>query len=120
MEDEHARGSRNILQSSGLVDFRDITKIHIDPAGKRKRAGSVLRRATQESAEIADDDKTDFEVVLESGERVRFEVSTRSGTTCYDVLKVTIKQASNAKDAKEWVERLRKLHEYWKHRQRVE
>lgn len=54
-----------------------------------------------EVAQVSNGSKV-FEMVLDrSGEKVRFEAHTPEA-------------------AKEWIDRLRRLHEYWSHRQRVE
>jgi hypothetical protein len=131
MSNEFARGSRNILECTGFVDFRDIVAVRSKahkPKKTKAMMGAMTRTTEVEDApDVAQAPKGSkvFEMILDrTGEKVRFEVRDDDGQfgcqkTWLNSDPVT-EQAHNPEAAKEWVERLRKLHDYWSHRQRVE
>lgn len=83
MSNDFARGSRNVIECTGFVDFRDIVAVRSKTLKPKKTVmGSIAGTTDVEDApEVAQAHKGSkiFEMRLDrSGEKVRFEVSGRS------------------------------------------
>lgn len=97
LDSEKQRMRLFLQEAAGCVDFRDIDSIDLVSTSMSTAPAAAGTGGTSTPKR---DEKT-FEVCLVTGEKARFE-------------------ARSPEIAQEWVERLTRLAEYWKRRQRIE